>query len=247
MPRSPRGCRTAASMTRLPRAVSRTIVPRRSSGSGLRSTRPASARRSRRLVVPPDESIVACVRSEGRSSPRGPERRSAASRSNHPGWSPCCASPSLRVDSARRTARNRRPNNPIGATSRSGRSLPHCARMRSMWALSSSGMVSILPGMFLTGKLLAIERRSRSMKLEADTTEIGSVMRAVRLHAPRGTWGLILEEIDTPHVLDGEALVRVHAAAITRDELGWATDRLRRSPRSRCRARSSPSLPASRR
>ena len=59
------------------------------------------------------------------------------------------------------------------------------------------------------------------MKLEADTT-----MRAVRLHTSEGPAGLILEEIDTPHVLDGEALVRVHAAAITRDELGWHTDRL---------------------
>ena len=64
------------------------------------------------------------------------------------------------------------------------------------------------------------------MKLETDATEIGSVMRAVRLHAPGGPGGLILEEIDTPHVRDGEALVRVHAAAITRDELGWVTDRL---------------------
>ena len=64
------------------------------------------------------------------------------------------------------------------------------------------------------------------MKTEADMTEIGSVMRAVRLHSAGGPADLILEEIDTPHVLDGEALVRVHAAAITRDELGWPTDRL---------------------
>jgi len=59
------------------------------------------------------------------------------------------------------------------------------------------------------------------MNLEADTT-----MRAVRLHTPEGPAGLILGEIDTPHALDGEALVRVHAAAITRDELGWHTARL---------------------
>jgi NADPH:quinone reductase-like Zn-dependent oxidoreductase len=64
------------------------------------------------------------------------------------------------------------------------------------------------------------------MKLEADTTEIGPVMRAVRLHTAGGPAGLILEEVETPGVLDGEALVRVHAAAITRDELGWPTDRL---------------------
>ena len=64
------------------------------------------------------------------------------------------------------------------------------------------------------------------MKTEADMTEIGSVMRAVRLHSAGGPAGLILEEIETPHVQDGEALVRVDAAAITRDELGWSTDRL---------------------
>jgi NADPH:quinone reductase-like Zn-dependent oxidoreductase len=35
-----------------------------------------------------------------------------------------------------------------------------------------------------------------------------------------------LEEIETPTPGDGEVLVRVHAAAITRDELEWPTDRL---------------------
>jgi NADPH:quinone reductase-like Zn-dependent oxidoreductase len=43
-------------------------------------------------------------------------------------------------------------------------------------------------------------------------------------------WGdlaeLVLERIETPHPDVGEALVRVHAAAITPDELGWPTDRL---------------------
>jgi NADPH:quinone reductase-like Zn-dependent oxidoreductase len=38
--------------------------------------------------------------------------------------------------------------------------------------------------------------------------------------------GLWLEEIETPTPGDGEVLVRVHAAAITRDELEWPTDRL---------------------
>jgi NADPH:quinone reductase-like Zn-dependent oxidoreductase len=47
-------------------------------------------------------------------------------------------------------------------------------------------------------------------------------MRAVRLHQD----GLRLEEIDEPRLRDGEALVGVHAAAITRDELDWPTDRL---------------------
>jgi NADPH:quinone reductase-like Zn-dependent oxidoreductase len=47
-------------------------------------------------------------------------------------------------------------------------------------------------------------------------------MRAVRLHAD----GLRLEECDIPRLSAGEALVRVHAAAITRDELTWPGDRL---------------------
>ena len=51
-------------------------------------------------------------------------------------------------------------------------------------------------------------------------------MRAIRLHAPGGIDGLALDEVDTPAPGDGEVLVRVHAAAITRDELDWPTDRL---------------------
>ena len=51
-------------------------------------------------------------------------------------------------------------------------------------------------------------------------------MHAVRLHPD----GLELEEIETPTPGDGEVLVRVHAAAITRDELEWPTDRLPATP-----------------
>src|SRR3954465_10070695 len=51
-------------------------------------------------------------------------------------------------------------------------------------------------------------------------------MRAVRLRAPGGPEQLAIEEIDRPRPGRGEALVRVHAAAITRDELEWPVDRL---------------------
>ena len=47
-------------------------------------------------------------------------------------------------------------------------------------------------------------------------------MRAVRLH----TDGLKLEEVPEPVAGPGETVVRVHAAALTRDELTWPTDRL---------------------
>jgi NADPH:quinone reductase-like Zn-dependent oxidoreductase len=47
-------------------------------------------------------------------------------------------------------------------------------------------------------------------------------MRTVRLHED----GLRLEELPTPEPGPGEVLVRVHAAAITRDELTWPVDRL---------------------
>jgi NADPH:quinone reductase-like Zn-dependent oxidoreductase len=55
-------------------------------------------------------------------------------------------------------------------------------------------------------------------------------MRAVRLHAPGGLEGLRIEEIATPEPGPAEVLVRVHAAAITRDELEWPVDRLPATP-----------------
>jgi NADPH:quinone reductase-like Zn-dependent oxidoreductase len=51
---------------------------------------------------------------------------------------------------------------------------------------------------------------------------MGRLMRVLRLHPD----GLRLEEADRPVPEDGEVLVRVHAAAITRDELDWPADRL---------------------
>ncbi|MGH3667376.1 MAG: NADP-dependent oxidoreductase [Acidimicrobiia bacterium] len=55
---------------------------------------------------------------------------------------------------------------------------------------------------------------------------IPPTMNAIRLHAPGGVENLVYEEIDTPTPAAGDALVRVHAAAITRDELDWPVDRL---------------------
>lgn len=59
---------------------------------------------------------------------------------------------------------------------------------------------------------------------------VASTMRAIRLRAPGGPEDLALEELDTPTVLAGQVLVKVHAAAITKDELSWPVDRLPATP-----------------
>lgn len=51
-------------------------------------------------------------------------------------------------------------------------------------------------------------------------------MKAIRQHPPGGPASLVYEEVETPEPGPGEALIRVNAAAITRDELDWASDRL---------------------
>jgi NADPH:quinone reductase-like Zn-dependent oxidoreductase len=51
-------------------------------------------------------------------------------------------------------------------------------------------------------------------------------MRAVRLNGSNGPADLAVEQVDVPALRSGEALVLVHAAAITRDELTWPVDRL---------------------
>lgn len=57
-------------------------------------------------------------------------------------------------------------------------------------------------------------------------SKIPKVMNAVRLYKADGPAGLIYEQIETPQPRAGEALIRVHAAAITRDELDWPVQRL---------------------
>lgn len=60
--------------------------------------------------------------------------------------------------------------------------------------------------------------------------KIPPVMSSVRLQAPGGVEGLTLERFETPRPAAGEALVRVHAASITRGELDWPEDRLPATP-----------------
>jgi NADPH:quinone reductase-like Zn-dependent oxidoreductase len=55
---------------------------------------------------------------------------------------------------------------------------------------------------------------------------IPASMHAVRLHVPGGLTGLVDERVETPALGPGETLVQVHAAAVTRDELDWPSDRL---------------------
>lgn len=65
---------------------------------------------------------------------------------------------------------------------------------------------------------------------DTPTAEIASTMSAVRLHAPGDPARLVYEQLETPQPGPGEVLVRVHAAAITRDELEWPADRLPATP-----------------
>jgi NADPH:quinone reductase-like Zn-dependent oxidoreductase len=53
-----------------------------------------------------------------------------------------------------------------------------------------------------------------------------TTMRAVVLRAAGGPEQLVYEQVATPAPGPGEALVRVHGAALTRDELEWPVDRL---------------------
>jgi NADPH:quinone reductase-like Zn-dependent oxidoreductase len=53
-----------------------------------------------------------------------------------------------------------------------------------------------------------------------------TTMRAVVLRAPGGSEQLVCDHVATPEPDAGQALVRVHAAALTRDELEWPVDRL---------------------
>jgi NADPH:quinone reductase-like Zn-dependent oxidoreductase len=55
-------------------------------------------------------------------------------------------------------------------------------------------------------------------------------MDAIRQHPPGGLDGLVHEQLARPDPGPGEALVRVHAAAITRDELDWPAERLPATP-----------------
>lgn len=66
--------------------------------------------------------------------------------------------------------------------------------------------------------------------MTSDRQAPAPVMSAVRLHPPGGPAGLAFEQLDTPRPGAGEALVRVHAAAITRGELEWPVDRLPATP-----------------
>ena len=59
---------------------------------------------------------------------------------------------------------------------------------------------------------------------------VAPTMRSVRLPRPGGPGALALEQLPTPRPGAGEALVRVHAAAITRGELDWPVDRLPATP-----------------
>lgn len=57
-------------------------------------------------------------------------------------------------------------------------------------------------------------------------TSIPAAMKAVHLQPPGGISSITCDEVETPVPGEGEYLIRVHAAALTRDELSWPVDRL---------------------
>jgi len=56
------------------------------------------------------------------------------------------------------------------------------------------------------------------------------LMDGIRQHPPGGPGSLVYEQLARPEPGPREALVRVHAAAITRDELEWPAERLPATP-----------------
>src|SRR4029077_14958781 len=72
------------------------------------------------------------------------------------------------------------------------------------------------------GVLLGRSPATSAVARSPESNGQGSGVLAARLHHD----GLKVEEIETPSPDSGEVLVRVHAAAITRDELSWPVDRL---------------------
>jgi hypothetical protein len=70
-----------------------------------------------------------------------------------------------------------------------------------------------------------------------------ATISAVRLHRPGDAASLVHERIQTPRPGPREVLIRVHAAAITRDELDWPADRCQRHLHTSSQAQvSSPNL-----
>jgi NADPH:quinone reductase-like Zn-dependent oxidoreductase len=65
-----------------------------------------------------------------------------------------------------------------------------------------------------------------NVREQVEASSASEAMSAIRLHPPGTVEALALERIGIPRVGAGEALMRVHAAAITRDELEWPVDRL---------------------
>lgn len=62
------------------------------------------------------------------------------------------------------------------------------------------------------------------------TASIPPTMRALRVHELGDPAGVRLDQVPTPSPAADELLIRVHAAAITRDELSWPEGRLPATP-----------------
>src|SRR5450756_44242 len=134
-----RSAAIARSTASRPGTVSSTRTPRRSPGVGSRRTSPRSASRSIRLVIVPLVTRVCVMRAPGESRYGLPQRRRAERTSNSQVSSSDTPNEVRRARSSSRANRLTRENTPIGATSRSGRSRPQAATIRSTSSCPTTG------------------------------------------------------------------------------------------------------------
>ncbi len=106
-------------------------MPRPSRGSVRRLTSPRAARRSTRFVIVPLDTRVCCSSDFGLSSYGSPARRSADSTSNSHGSTSLASNAARRARSRCRASRSTRDRTSSGPKSRSARSRPHAATIRS--------------------------------------------------------------------------------------------------------------------
>jgi NADPH:quinone reductase-like Zn-dependent oxidoreductase len=100
-----------------------------------------------------------------------------------------------------------------------------------MWSFAFVSIDTTIAPFYHSGKILPRKIKFRrwtggdGMNGQPGGRAAGTML-ALRLNAAGGPAALSVDRLPVPEPGPGEALVRVHAAGITRDELEWPTDRL---------------------